>query len=217
MGSAEAPSTDNVTVNLTVAGFVLALVAIPISVLATWHWGNRRRKLVFAWEATALVPDAHGSPGDLGVTYRGVPVSDPYLLRLSLLNAGPKDLATADFDNSQPLVISLDCTMYGLVRTSHPASTLTTVGNEPGSEGVIKLTPVLLRHRDEWTVEAVVGGDPTPQIDSPLIDTSIITPSSRAELAVEVAGVIGALPLPVPGGRLITAAAQALTRGAARR
>lgn len=50
-----------------------------------------------------------------------------------------------------------------------------------------------------------------------LIDTSIITPSSRAELAVKVAGVIGALPLPVPSGRLITAAGQALTRGAARR
>lgn len=63
--------------------------------------------------------------------------------------AGPKDLATADFDNGRPLAVSLDCTMYGLVRTSHPASTVTTVGNEPGSEGVIKLTPVLLRHRDE--------------------------------------------------------------------
>lgn len=66
------------------------------------------------------------------------------------------------------------------------------------------------------SVEAVVGGDPTPQIDSPLIDTSIITPSSRAELAVEVAGVIGALPLPIPGGRLITAAAQALSGRAKR-
>jgi hypothetical protein len=200
-------------VNLTVAGFVLALVAIPVSVIATWHWGNRRRKILFAWEATALVPGAHGSPGELGVTYRGLPVNDPYLLRLSLLNAGPKDLATADFDNNQPLVIALDCTMYGLLHSSHPRSTLT---NALGGEGVIKLNPVLLRHRDEWSVEAVVGGVPSPEIDSPLIDTAIITPSNRAELAVEVAGVIGSFPLPVFGGRVINAAAQALARKARR-
>lgn len=150
----------NQCVDLTVAGFILALVAIPISVLATWHWGNRRRKLVFAWEATALVPDAHGAGGDLGVTYRGHPVDNPYLLKLRLLNAGPKNFATSDFDNNQPLVMNLHCTMYGLVRSSHPGSTHTTVGSTPGSEGVVKLSPMLLRHRDEWAVEAVVGGQP---------------------------------------------------------
>jgi hypothetical protein len=90
--------------------------------------------------------------------------------------------------------------MYGLVHASHPEATLTTVGNSPGSEGVIKLAPVLLRKGDEWTVEAVVGGEPTPEIDSRLIDTAIIRPTNRAELALEVAGAIGAFPLPLPGG-----------------
>jgi hypothetical protein len=167
---------------LGIVGIVVGIVAIITGVLAARRWGNRRRRLMFEFRSAPLI--AAGSPdrsGLLKVTFRDIEVPDPHLLTIRLANVGPADIATDRFDAGRPLVIRLNCTMYGLTATSHPdAITSTAVG----AEGVIQLRPQLLCRGEERTIEAVVSGASDPELDSPLIDTDIVSgPAYAAELA----------------------------------
>jgi len=70
--------------------------------------------------------------------------------------------------------------MYGLTGTSHS----NTVSPAIGAEAIIQLHPQLLRRGEEWIIEAVVSGTPAPELDSPLIDTDIVSePAYAAEIA----------------------------------
>ena len=186
---------------LAIAAIVISGVAMLVGFFAVRKYGNRRRKILFVWEATPLVPEGQGGVDSLlKVTFRDFPVENPYLLKLRLVNVGPLDVASNDFDSGQSIVFRLNCTMYGLIKASHPAATLTTVSTAVGSEGVIKLQPGLLRRQDEWSVEAVVAGLPEPVLESPLVNTDIVEgPTYRAELARSL---LETMTLTLPGGRL---------------
>jgi hypothetical protein len=55
---------------------------------------------------------------------------------------------------------------------------LHTVSTDPASEAVIQVTPGLLRRGEVWSFEGVFGGEPVLSIESPLIDTEVVTVSS---------------------------------------
>src|ERR1700738_2649754 len=87
---------------LTIAGIIVAagigLATIIGTVLATRRWGNGRRKLLFEYQSTALIPDASSrSTSLLKVTFRDVAVEDPHLLIVRLKNIGPADSSSAPF------------------------------------------------------------------------------------------------------------------------
>jgi hypothetical protein len=84
--------------------------------------------------------------------------------------------------------------MYGITSTSHPRYT---VSGAIGSEGVLKLSPLLLHRGEEWVVEAVVQGDITPVLESPLIDTDVVEgPTALKQLAQQLGDVAVSVSLP---------------------
>lgn len=157
---------------LTVVGIVVGIIAIVVGALAARRWGARRGKVFFEFSSTGLIPEDQVGPGKLlKVTFRDFEVNDPHLVTLRLRNVGPSDVSSSHFDAGKPVVISLNCTMFGVTSTSHPDSTMTTA---VGGEGVVELRPCLLVRGEEWLVTAVVGGKPNPKLTSPLIDTDIV-------------------------------------------
>lgn len=164
---------------------------------------------MFEWSASPLIPQVQGvSSSHLAVTYRDVEVSEPHLLTLSLVNVGPADVASSHFDGGRDLTIRLGCTMYGLLHPPASPETLTTVTTAMGSEGAIYLQPGLLRRGGEWMVDVVVGGIPSPELDSPLIDTDVVDPPTyRSQLASNLALRLAQTVLNLmPGGGLAAAA-----------
>jgi hypothetical protein len=171
---------------LGVIAILVAIVAIIVGVLAARRWGNRRNRVVLDVHASPLIVRASSMrPGLLKVTFRDIEVENPHFVTIRLTNVGPHDLASGAFDSGRPLVIRLNCTMYGLTASSHPDVTGT---GAVGSEAYVELAPVLLRTGEEWSVEAVVGGGPTPELSSWLIDTDVVEGSVyRAALASSLA------------------------------
>lgn len=176
---------------LTLVAIVVAVVVGAATVIAARRWGNRRRKLLVAYESGPLLPPEHRG-GPLKITYRDIPVEDPYLVTIRLKNVGPWDIATEYFDSGEPFVVRLNCTMYGVTRTTDPDST---VSSAIGAEGTIQMKPRLLRRGDEWTIDAVVQGVPSPEFESPLIDTDIIEGATRLDQVADLlSGAIFELP-----------------------
>lgn len=156
---------------LSLAALIVAVVAIPIAVLATRRWGTRRRRLRFSWEVTPLLPVPQlDNREQVKVTYKDIPVSNPHLVTIRLANVGPVDVSRANFDGDENVVVKLNCIMYGITDTTHPDHTVATAVGETGK---IFLTPLLLKRSEEWIVEAIVSGSPEPELSCPLADTDV--------------------------------------------
>jgi hypothetical protein len=156
---------------LAVGALIVATVGIPITVWATRRWGTRRRSVEFSHRSVPIIPKVPAEAKKLlQVTYRDLPVHNPHLLTVSLGNSGPVDIASDHFDAGKPLIVRLNCKMYGIISTTHPQATVSTA---LGSEGILSLEPILLKRGEKWTVEAVVSGVPKPELTSPLIDTDV--------------------------------------------
>jgi hypothetical protein len=125
-----------------------------------------------------LIPKGQLGAGKshLKVTYRDIEVQDPHLVKITVKNTGPGDVASEHFDARKPLIIKLNCTMFGLTSTTHPTST---ASSSIGAPAVICLGPQLLRRRETWVIEAIVGGQGEPELFSPLIDTDLVNEYAR--------------------------------------
>lgn len=116
---------------IAIAGVIVGAIGIGATVLAARRWGNRRRKILFAWEQVPLLA-AGADHGLLEVTYRDIPVENPHLVTVRVANVGASDVASDHFDAGLPLIVHLNCTMYGVTRTTHPQYT---AGGAIGAEG----------------------------------------------------------------------------------
>jgi hypothetical protein len=199
---------------------IIALVGLGIAVilgigaiLGARRWGTRPGRLLFDHDATSLVPQTAGPSGLLQLTFRDVNVPEPHLVRVRLVNVGPRDIATAHFDNGTPLSIDLGCTLYGVVNTSHPERT---VSGALGSPAVLEVKPGLLRRMEEVLIDVVVSGEPNPSLVSSLIDVDVISGAAfdwRRDLARTA---LEALVLALPFGGGARSLSDALIGGALR-
>jgi hypothetical protein len=168
---------------LAVIGIAVGVIAVVVGVLAARRWGNRRRKLLFEFRATPLIPPTASDPqGLLKVTFRDFEVPDPHLVTILLRNVSPADIATDHFDAGRPLVIRLNCQMYGITATTHRDATASTA---VGADGVISMGPLLLRTGESVVIEAVVSGAGAPELDSPLVDTDVVRESPNRRIVGE--------------------------------
>ncbi len=172
------------------AALIVAVVGIPIAVLATRQYGNRRRKLLFDWSATPLIHG--GETADLAVTYKGKEVKDPYILSLVVANVGPMDIASDHFDGGRKLRIKLGCTLYGrldasstgrfngALRDMHPMpeSSRLEATARYNSDAYIDLHPGLMSRGLWWGADAIVSGRPSPVLENCLIDTDVVDRST---------------------------------------
>jgi hypothetical protein len=176
---------------LGIVAIAVGVVAIIVGVLAARRWGNRRMRLGFECRSTPLLPLGTSTGQDLlKVTYRDFEVPDPHLVTINLRNVGPGDIASKRFDNGDPLILDLQCTMYGVTAASHPESTESTA---VGAPAVIKIRPMLIPKGESIVVEAVVSGSASPDLLNPLVDTDLVPstePISEALLDVLAAALL---------------------------
>jgi hypothetical protein len=157
---------------LGAAGLIIAIIAIPASILGTRQWGNRRARVQFFFTSIPLLPDGTRE-GLLEVTYRDVPVSSPHLVSVTLRNTGPRDVPSAAFDDGRPISISFNQTFYGLTGVRGGARTVSPALGSPAKEAIVRLEPGLLKRGEEWSFSAVLTGPVEVSITSPLVDTDI--------------------------------------------
>jgi hypothetical protein len=165
---------------LAIVGIAVAVLAIIASTLAIRTWGNRRKRLAFEVRSAPLIATGGPSADLLKVTFRDIEVPDPHLATIRLSNIGPADISSDSFDAGRSFVVKLNCKMYGVTATTHPQSTVSTA---IGSDAVIQLAPQLIAKGEEWVVEAVVSGSPSSEIESPLVDTDIVSPPYASAIA----------------------------------
>lgn len=171
---------------LGVAALIVAVIAIPATVWATRQWGNRRARVEFAFASIPLIP-SNATGGLLEVTYRDIPVKDPHLVSVTLRNTGPRDIASATFNDGCPISIRFNQTFYGLTNVQGGVRTLSPAIGTPASDAVVHLHPGLLKRDEEWSFSAVLTGPVEVSVSAPLIDTDVahvVPESERPELMV---------------------------------
>lgn len=165
---------------LVLIGVVATVLAGCLGAWATWKFGNRRGRMLFTWEVVSLLEQG-GRPELLEVTYRHMPVPDPHLVKLQLVNIGPSEISSAMFDSGASIDVALaDCVFYGSVRTSHPSSFLMPATGTKAP--IVSFRPALLKKREALEVTLIVAGGPAVEIaKDPLVGVDIVE-RTRAEV-----------------------------------
>lgn len=153
------------------AALVVAILAIPTTIFATRQWGTRRARLEVEINATPLLPE-DARPGLLEVTYRDIPVKEPYLVSVTLRNSGPRDVATKMFDGERSITAKFDQTFYGLTATQGGVKVMSP-GIGAGAGAIVAVLPGLLKRGESWSFSAVTSGPVDVTVDAPLIDTDV--------------------------------------------
>lgn len=141
----------------------------------SWKYGNRRRKLMFTWEAVQLMPHKDAAVGPLEVTYEGVRVADPYLLKIVLKNIGAADIASSHFDQDEPLRVRFPEGFVAILDTDMGAATVIGIDSDH-----VSIPPLLLARGDAITIDALIDGHAVPTVVSKIVDTDIVTVDSKA-------------------------------------
>ncbi|MGP5610030.1 hypothetical protein ACTXON_03915 [Brachybacterium alimentarium] len=157
---------------LGLAALVVAIIAIPATVLATRYWGNRRARLDVEIDAIPLLPEGM-RPGLLEVTYRDIAVSAPHLVTVTFRNSGPRDLASDMFDNGRSIAVRFDQTFYGLTAVNGGVQTNSPAVGARADEAIVFVRPALLKRGSSWSFSAVTTGPVEVNVDAPLIDTDV--------------------------------------------
>ncbi|MET4059413.1 hypothetical protein ABIB35_000944 [Arthrobacter sp. UYP6] len=176
----------------------LWLISIVLAVLISWFfgwkYGNRKRRLLFIWDAVQLMAETTRAKGALEVAYEGTPVRDPYMLQITVKNIGPVDITSSDFDDSRALDIILPRGYLTVVDITQ-AGVSARVSESPDR---ISIEPVLLRRGTLISFDVLVDGKPDVQLNSPLINTELNNTDAAARtLAVLDQGLIGVTTRPV--------------------
>ena len=197
---------------LTIAGIVVAIIAIAVGIWAARRYGNQRGAALFTYDSTQLIPDLPFSAKDLlKVEYRDIPVHDPHLLTLRLQNVGPRDIASSNFDAGRPVTVRTNCNFYGFVSLSHPKQT---TSRAIGSDGEIDIKPMLLKRGETWEASAIISGAPKVEFDAPLVDVNVLDRKAfDAKLARNLfISILRALAVGVGGGITLTVANEFVPR-----
>lgn len=157
---------------LGAAALAVAVFAIPVTVLATRQWGNRRARLQVRVDATPLLP-GEARPGLLEVTYRDIPVKEPHLVSVTFYNSGPRDLSSETFDGGRPIAVKFDQTFYGLTAVDGGVKTVSPAIGTRADDAVVYVNPGLLKRGESWTFSAVTTGPVQVSVEAPLVDTDV--------------------------------------------
>lgn len=184
-------------------GFASIIVALAIGVgaiLAARKWGTRRGKLLVAYSSTGLLVD-QTSTDQIKVTFQNLPVEDPHLVSLLIKNIGSRDITREQFDGDSPLIIGLNCTLFGIVQCkSSDGTPPTTVLDLTGPKvDAVGFKPALIPRGTEWTVDCIVSGLPTPRVQGRLVDVDISEGGTKNNLILAGIGegILGNLPWPL--------------------
>lgn len=159
---------------LGLASLIIALVVGAGAVLAARKWGTRRGRLLVGYSSTSLLVD-QSSTDQIKVTFQNIPIDKPHLVSLLIRNIGSRDITREQFDGGSPLIIGLDCTLFGIVqcKSSDGTPPITVLDLTVPRVDAVGFEPALIPRGTEWTVDCIVSGVPTPKVLGRLVDVDI--------------------------------------------
>jgi hypothetical protein len=186
------------------AALAVAVIAVPISILATRQWGSRRARLEVSVSATPLLPeDSHGL---LQVTFRDIAAEKPHLVSVALRNTWPRDIATGTFVAGRSIAVRFNQTFFGLTGTEGGIDAVFPAIGASGEDAVVNIRPGLLKREQAWSFSAVTTGPVDVAVDAPLIDTDVREATSTLDrpeitLRVSMLGISAEMPLRLRSAR----------------
>ncbi|NED97127.1 hypothetical protein G1H11_17655 [Phytoactinopolyspora alkaliphila] len=163
---------------LALTAIIVAVMSIPIAVLATRHWGNRRARISYDIATVPMIP-SDAEQGPLQISYHEIPVERPHLVTVTLDNTGPRDLTSDMFDGGAPISVHFDQTFYGLTNREGGVNTLSSALGSSGDDAVVYIKPGLLKRGNRWSFSAVVSGPVIVNCSAPLANTDFVDANHR--------------------------------------
>lgn len=155
-------------------GVLVAAVAIRFN----YRSSHPRRRLTYSFSVLPLFArqaDGEGAGSLVEVSFVGVPVKDPRLVALTLVNTGSKDIASAHFDGNVPLRLELGTTALCLFATeAHPVTSRPpTARISIGRPQAVLVAPGRLGKGASVTYTVLVEGKPNLSFRHNLIDVEV--------------------------------------------
>jgi hypothetical protein len=147
-----------------------ALAIIGLVAGFYYFHANRRRTTVRFLVVAQRIISSKAAHGSLEVAYDGKTIKDPYLINIEILNTGPKDVRSKDFDQDAPLRVEIGVPIITLIvdKAAKPNPINVSIDEE-----AIEIGPALLRKDERHTINAIVDGKPAPEVNANLADADV--------------------------------------------
>jgi hypothetical protein len=156
---------------VTAVAPILTVISIAVAIFL-WWLTNRRRVLVYSTpvvESLLSSSASHIDKGDIQVTFKGQPLTNPHLVTLRVESRSRKNIANRDFNADEPLVIRLGTSFSAPV--SEPTKVLVDKLSIQNSD--ISIGPCLIRKGTVARLRFVTEGPPRISDKNPLIDIDV--------------------------------------------
>jgi hypothetical protein len=166
-----ADASSNTATLWAAVGAIAAVLALALSIIG-WWLSNRRRVLLYTTPVVTSLLSAHAAnvaDGGIQVSFKGQPLTDPYLVTLRIESKSRKDIANRDFNADKPLVIQLGTSFAAPV--SEPTKVLVDQLSVENSD--ISIGPCLIRKGLVALLQFVTEGPPHTSDKNPLIDIEV--------------------------------------------
>jgi hypothetical protein len=157
MTVASAPWYTSATLWVAVAAIV-AVITLAVEIIR-WWLSSRRPVLLYSTPVVTSLLSAHApqiAEGDLKVTFKGQPLTDPHLVTVRVESRSRKDIGNRDFNADKPLVIRLGTSFAAPV--SEPTKVLVDKLHIDNSD--ISIGPCRIRRGLVALLEFVTEGPP---------------------------------------------------------
>lgn len=191
------------------AGTVLATLAVGIAtVIVTYMVGFPKRRLQYGMPVAApMLTAPDGVRSDLELLHRGVPLTEPHVVELTLASRGRKDIPSDAYDGGTPIRIDVGARIIELLRTTSSPTEL--VRPRVAIDGTaLEIGPSLLGRRQGVSFTVLVEGRPSLSFSAALIDVDTKENSDSlaqplvlrvGRLALAAAAVVVAVAAAMPG------------------
>ncbi len=139
-----------------IAGTVVAVLGLGAGVYY-FRYQKRRNQLRISLTSRAII-SSH-SPKEITVNYAGARLLDPYVVTIRIMNAGPKDIRSDDFDAGAAIQLELGVPPINITDEAD--------GRELDFELVntrLDIKPILLTTNRAYTISLLCNGLPSPQL-----------------------------------------------------
>jgi hypothetical protein len=154
----------------TGVGSAAAILAIIISIII-WRIGAPRGVLEYSITSTIqIITTRKNRPvaPSIQVQYKGIVVTNPYVVALRILNRSRTDIRSSDFDQQLPVRIKFGVPVLEVI-------------NSPELEGMpvmaqgseVTIGPVLIHSQQEINIEVLVDGSPQVVFDSHIANVDV--------------------------------------------
>ena len=159
-----------------IAAVVVAVVLGIAAVWATFRSANPRRRLYIYLDKALPVVSTHEALQDaIQVRHLGRTLLQPYLVTLTVISRGRRDIPSSSFDGGKPIVANLGVPIIRLLEEKSLKSKVASLPPKSSVDGTrIRIGPSMLSRQHVLTYTALVEGEPNLTTEVALLDVDVL-------------------------------------------